>query len=233
MIILDIDDTLINHSGAEMVAAQKFGMKLKKTIPQYNEATFNSKWHEITEYNIQTFLKGEISFQEQRRRRIRSVFNDQNITNEQADDIFNIYLKFYEDSWTLFPDVIPFLQSFKNHGYGILSDGSQNQQEMKLEKTGIRAFFKFVVTAEQMKMSKPDPMFFMKACELGNTTPSETFYIGDNIKKDALGAFNAGLNGVWLNRSKKDSEIETYSILSLKDFEPNRILKWMRNKRKA
>lgn len=226
MIILDIDDTLIDHSNAEIIASKKFGVQFKKIIPDYNEAKFSKKWQNESQKHIKAFLAGEIGFQEQRRRRIREVFKDESISDNEADEIFGNYLEYYEKSWKIFPDVIPFLERNRKLGLAVLSDGSQNQQELKLEKTGILKYFNFVITAESEGISKPNPAFFAKACLLAKSLPANTFYIGDNIEKDAVGANNAGLNGVWLNRKKKYSNIKCFSIESLNDFMPNDVLQW-------
>jgi putative hydrolase of the HAD superfamily len=220
MILLDIDDTLINHSKAEEVASLKFGMQFRNKIPSYSEDNFSKKWHEEAERHIQAFLSGEISFQEQRRRRIRSIFSDKSINDRQGDEIFEEYLQHYEDSWELFPDVIPFLKNNTKWEFAVLSDGAQYQQELKLQKTGIRQYFRFIITAESAGMSKPNPAFFAKACALAGSAPSDTYYIGDNIKKDAIGARDAGLNGVWLNRKRKTVAADIFSIEKLTDFMP-------------
>ena len=225
MILLDIDDTLIDHSKAERVASIEFGKEFRDEIPDYLENRFADKWREESQRHIDRFLRGEISFQEQRRRRIRGIFEDESISDKKVDRIFESYLQYYENSWELFPDVMSFFISNKKCEFAVLSDGAQQQQEWKLEKTGIRSVFKFVITAESTGLSKPDPAFFAKACALAKTSPSETFYIGDNVTKDALGAANAGLNGVWLNRKSKHVEFDIYSIETLSDFVPGEAIR--------
>lgn len=54
--------------------------------------------------------RGEISFAEQRRRRIRDVICDSQLSDAQADEFFALYLPLYEANWELFPDVCPCLE---------------------------------------------------------------------------------------------------------------------------
>ena len=161
----------------------------------------------------------KITFKEQRIRRIREIFQNQNLTENESFEYFNKYLGFYEDSWTIYPDVIEVLDFLKQQkiDVGILSDGAQKQQEFKLEKTGIMGYFNFVLTAESEGMSKPNPLFFLKGASMFGVETSEVIYIGDNLKKDAIGATEAGLLGIWLNRKQSDLFFDR-SITDLREF---------------
>ena len=55
--------------------------------------------------------------------------------NDEADEIFKAYLKIYEDSWHLFYDVLEFFNKQNNVKFAVLSDGSQEHQELKLKRT--------------------------------------------------------------------------------------------------
>lgn len=231
MILLDIDDTLIDHSKAVALASLQFGRQFRERIPDYNENKFSERWKKEADKHVQAFLNGDITFQEQRRRRIRGIFSCDSFSDNKADEIFEHYLRQYEDSWELFPDVIPFLERNKDRGFAVLSDGAQHQQELKLQKTKIQHYFKFVITAESTGICKPNPSFFVKACELAATNPSDTIYIGDSLRKDAIGAYHAGLNGVWLNRKKEQADLEIYTIHDLREFVPDKALEWTRTYR--
>jgi len=202
MIIFDIDDTLVNHSGAEKEASIRFGAEFQKRIPEYSDETFAQTWHDTAEKHMRRFLVGEINFQEQRRRRIKSIFRNAEMRNEEADEIFKTYLKIYEDSWHLFDDVLEFFNRQNDSEFAVLSDGSQEQQELKLKRTNVHHHFKFIISAESEGFYKPDPRFFLRACEIAGKPVSDIYYVGDNLKKDAIGASRAGLNGIWLNRSE-------------------------------
>ena len=203
MIILDIDGTLIDHDSAEEQAARKFGAFYGDVIPGYSAATFPQVWRETSKKHMAEFLAGDISFAEQRARRIRTVLDDPSLSDRDVDAAFSRYLAFYEAAWELFPDVLPFLEHWSQEKVlAALSDGSQAQQERKLEKTGIRHFFQAVVTAETVGVGKPDARLFESACDQVGVPLSEACYIGDRLDKDARGAQSAGVRGIWLNREK-------------------------------
>ncbi|PAU82102.1 hydrolase [Halovibrio salipaludis] len=223
MIILDIDGTLIDHVSAEERAAQQFGNVYADVIPRYSAATFPEVWREASEKHMAEFLAGEIRFAEQRARRVRTVLGDPSLSDHDVDEIFNRYLAFYEEAWELFPDVLAFLEHWSPNEYFVaLSDGSQAQQERKLEKTGIRHFFQAVVTAETVGVGKPDARLFNSACDQVGVSPSEACYIGDRLDKDARGAQSAGVRGIWLNRQKARPVNDVEMIHSLSETLENR-----------
>lgn len=219
MMILDIDGTLIDHDSAEEQAAQQFGAFYADVIPGYSTATFPQVWGEASEKHMAGFLAGEISFAEQRIRRIRKVLNDPLLSDRDAEKIFSQYLVLYEAAWDLFPDVLPFLEYWSpKEDFVALSDGSQAQQERKLEKTGIRHFFQAVVTAETVGFGKPDARLFESACGQVGVSPPEACHIGDRLDKDARGAQSAGVRGIWLNREDAEPVDDVGMIHSLSEI---------------
>jgi putative hydrolase of the HAD superfamily len=200
MILLDLDDTLLDHSGAEERAATEFGRQFAAEIPDYDSSTFARRWRAIAEEHYREYLAHAVSFQDQRRRRVRSVLGNQSLSDAEADRIIDLYLQEYERAWIAFDDVEPFLASHGEIRLAILSNGAQAQQEQKLGALGIGNSFEFVLTAESAGMAKPDPGVFALACERAGLPPSAVVYVGDNLEDDALGASAAGLRGVWLSR---------------------------------
>jgi putative hydrolase of the HAD superfamily len=218
MIMLDIDDTLIDYSGAEKIASLKFGEIFSLKIPDYNKIVFPNLWHELMLKYYQEFLNGRMSYHDQRRNRIRTIFQDQTIANDQADELYSIYKNIYEENWQLFDDVIPFLEKYTNNGFVAITDGQQAQQENKLLKTGILKYFKTVITAEKTKLSKPNREIFNIAIDYVKLKPNQCAYIGDNLEKDAIGAKNSGMIGIWLNRKSIKQIHNVMEITSLDKF---------------
>jgi FMN phosphatase YigB (HAD superfamily) len=73
MIFFDIDQTLINHQHAQDAAVRLFWQKFSFLLPDSPEE-FGEHWQAVMEKHFATFTRGEISFVEHRRRRIRELF---------------------------------------------------------------------------------------------------------------------------------------------------------------
>jgi putative hydrolase of the HAD superfamily len=150
-------------------------------------------------HHFARYVAGQLDFQEQRRARIRDVLAA-DLSDGDADEIFNVYLGVYEKKWSLFDDVLPCLDALCEHRLGIISNGNGHQQRQKLFRLGILERFACVVVSQDCGWAKPDPRIFWRACELGNATPSNVVHVGDHRDVDALGASRAGLRAVWLDR---------------------------------
>ena len=81
--------------------------------------------------------------------------------------------------------------------------GAITNGNAQLEHINIGRYFKFVVTAEQVGASKPDPKVFQHAVQLAGTTASRLLHVGDCPQSDVLGALSAGCKSVWLNADRK------------------------------
>jgi putative hydrolase of the HAD superfamily len=105
MIFFDIDGTLMDHIGAARVASQGFQRDYAEFFPEAPEQ-FARHWHDVAEKHMRRYFDGEITSQEQRRARLRELFaNHRQLTDSEADDIFETYLKRYEENWHLYSGV--------------------------------------------------------------------------------------------------------------------------------
>ena len=216
MIFFDIDETLFDNKGAQDCAALKLYSEFQELHKIYDESAFPQRWEAVTEEYVQQFLAHKISFQQQRRNRLRKIFQ-KDFTNRAADELFAVYLEFYEDHWQLFDDVIPCLDMLRPRKLGIISNGDKNQQRQKLEALNILNRFKVVVISDDIGISKPDPEIFRYGCKKANEDLANCYYVGDNPDTDARAACAAGLNGIWLNRKqmkRNDANIPEVSTLS-------------------
>ncbi|MGD9210182.1 MAG: HAD family hydrolase, partial [Desulfobacteraceae bacterium] len=206
---------------AELAAAKEFQFLYKNIFPVSSD-DFALNWRVITEKHVQRYLKGELTFQGQRRERLKELFSHYSIlSDEEADKIFQKYLACYEKNWSLYPDVLPTLEQLVERKFGIISNGDSCQQKQKLTRTGIIDRFSVLVISGDIGVSKPDHRIFRKACRMAGFEPSECWHIGDNLEADVKGSLAAGINGIWLNRSFKNSiqGIKAIqSLLELKDI---------------
>ena len=98
---------------------------------------------------------------------------------------------------TLFDDALPALEFLaKRFPLVSLSNGNAD-----LARMGLGHLFRASVTAREFGVGKPDPRIFHAAAGAVDVTPEQVLHVGDDPTLDALGALNAGMQAVWLNRS--------------------------------
>lgn len=202
MILFDIDETLVNHNQAQICAARLFLSHFNHLLP-HREDEFCALWDSVMQNYFGAFTRGEISFAEHRRRRIRELFAEVNpvLSDAEADARFEIYLHNYENSWTLYDDVLRCLSALSNHRLGVISNGNTNQQKLKLHRLGLEDRFEVVVISEEIGIAKPEPQIFLEACRRASLKPQDCIYVGDDLEVDVLGSQSVGIKAIWLNRA--------------------------------
>lgn len=217
-IFFDLDFTLIDVKKAQYAAIKDL-YHIYKFDNIVDVEAFTKKWDELTDYHYAFFTRKEISYEEQRNRRIIDLFSCYNMElDKTAKEIYDIYLKSFEDNWCLFDDVYNVIERLYNMGYklGVISNGDLSQQTDKLKRTGIYKFFEIVTTASEYDYSKPDPKLYEAIIERFNIVKTEIIMIGDQVEKDVIPCLQIGIDAIWLNRKDKANKENVKEIKSLK-----------------
>ena len=196
LILFDIDDTLVDHSSAFRAATLALHQQAGVSAAMDD---FFATWAVAHRRHFDRYLVGELSYAQQGRARIRDAI-DPGASDQTADAMFATYIASYEEAWRLFPDVIPCLDSLREHQLGVISNGQAHQQRKKLDRTEIADRFGCVVISEECGHAKPAAEIFLRACSAAGVSPQRTIYVGDLYDLDAEAARRAGLVGVWLDR---------------------------------
>lgn len=199
MIFFDIDDTLLDDRHAQDEAARGLWRAYRRELP-YSEEEFPALWDAISAKHYHTFTTGEVSFDEQRRRRIREAFCRPRLADAAVDERFAVYLTHHEANWALFADTLPCLDALAGRRIGVISNGDPHKQRSKLQATGITERFEIIVISGDIGRPKPQPDIFLHACRLAGEPPRACVYIGDNPIFDVYGSRAVGMTGIWLNR---------------------------------
>lgn len=208
-IFFDIDNTLLDHSGAEKKGVQKIRNIHFTTT---DSALFEQKWKEKAKTNWKLFEEGKVSFEEQRSKRIKDVWEafGKKISSQSAQKYFNEYLAFYEDSWKIFPHVIETFAELKRnkHPLGIITNGGVEQQIKKLKQIGVFPFLdkNLIVISEQIGISKPHVEIFAHALKISKKDSSEVFCVGDSMTQDILPAKISNWKTIYIDHYKKSND---------------------------
>jgi putative hydrolase of the HAD superfamily len=107
---------------------------------------------------------------------------------------------------TLFADSIPILKELVRAGYtiGIISNSKKSPQKMiqAFREIGIAPLLRgsIIFTNSRTMCKKPCKYAFRKAIAMDNIKPQNAVMVGNNYRKDVLGARNAGLHAVHIDR---------------------------------
>lgn len=96
----------------------------------------------------------------------------------------------------LFEDARPALEALARR-YPLVSLSNGNAD---LKRVGIAEYFRAAVTAREFGVGKPDPRIFLAAAGAVDVMPEAVLHVGDDATLDVIGALNAGMQAVWVNR---------------------------------
>jgi putative hydrolase of the HAD superfamily len=69
-----------------------------------------------------------------------------------------------------------------------------------LHLVGIGEHFRAAFSAQEFGVGKPDPRIFHAAAAAAGVQAHEVLHVGDDAEMDVLGALNAGMQAIWVNR---------------------------------
>ena len=219
-IFFDLDITLIDIKKAQNAAIEDL-YNIYNFNKKVDLESFIKKWDDLTDYHYAFYTRKEISYDEQRNRRIIDLFKEYDMKLDKTPkEIYSIYLKSFEDNWCIFDDVYDVLEKLHNNGYklGVISNGDLNQQTDKLSKTGILKFFDVVTTSSEYDCSKPDPRLYELIIKRFNINKDEMIMIGDQADKDVLPCLSIGVDAIWLNRKNKENINNVKEINNLNEL---------------
>ena len=137
--------------------------------------------------------------------------------DSMVDEAFEVFIC-ARNELTLYDDALPALESLRPR-YRLFTASNGNAD---LRKIGIAHLFERSVAARDVGALKPDAAIFRKAIEGTDLKPQNVFYVGDDPVMDVVGARNAGMRTIWINRDDQvwpeDLEPADHAIKSLNEL---------------
>lgn len=198
----DLDGTLFDHRGSSAVGVATFVSSLGVAA----SAKVHELWLAAEAQHFERWRRGEITFQEQRRERLRTVLPAIGVeapgTADALDALFARYADAYRRSWRAFDDAAPLLRALRRAGLrvGLLTNGTIEQQHDKLQAIGLIDELDVICTSEEVGAAKPDPASFEALAARLSIEPSECLFVGDDMEADVAGATSAGMSALLVDR---------------------------------
>ncbi|NHC13507.1 HAD family hydrolase [Motilibacter deserti] len=207
-VLFDVDDTLLDHTGA---VERGFLARLAQIAPEAEQQAAVAEWKRLEDLHYPRYLAGELTWSGQRRERARDILAWLGLPalagDDELDAWFDAYREAFDAAVEVFTDTVDVLDAL-GVPMGVVSNNETANLLAKLERAGLGGRFDVVICpAEGGLPAKPHPAVFHAGCEALGSDPARTAYVGDRLRTDALGARDAGLVGVWLDRAASDREV--------------------------
>jgi putative hydrolase of the HAD superfamily len=116
----------------------------------------------------------------------------------------------------LYPDVEPTLTKLAQDGYflGLISNAPPDTARI-VEVLGLRKYLRSVVISGDVGYSKPHPEIFRIALTEAGVNAIDAVHVGDFYEADIIGARNAGIKGLLIDREGSHSGLDCPQMKSL------------------
>ena len=108
----------------------------------------------------------------------------------------------------------------KKYPLTVVTNGFIEVQYEKFDKSGLRDCFSHIVLSEEVGCQKPNPRIYEEALRMNGVSAAEAVMIGDSWNSDIQGAINAGIDQIWIRKSKDplpEGQSATYLVHTLSD----------------
>ena len=121
----------------------------------------------------------------------------------------------------LYDDAVPVLQHLRNEGFKLaIVSNWDTPLDPLMERLGIADYFDIIVASHdaRVKSAKPDPHIFNYTLAAVGVSAEEAVHVGDTYEADIIGARNAGIRPILIDRDgtqtgKWDETIQSLSEL--------------------
>ena len=153
------------------------------------------------------------------------IFGKDHFTQEKMNEISLEKERRYQDAFLpelkLINGLHAFLDAAKEQGIkmAIGSAAITFNIDFVLDNLNIRSYFDAIVSADNVKISKPDPETFLNCAELLGVNP-EKCIVFEDAPKGVEAAANAGMKSVVLTTMHESNEFQAYKniITFIKDY---------------
>jgi putative hydrolase of the HAD superfamily len=133
---------------------------------------------------------------------VREVFSQEGPIENFEAFFEELYDRFASpDTWRPFPDTLPTLEELKKRGkiLGIVSNWDSRLFGI-CKGLDLERYLDFVLASAVVGAAKPSPKIFEEALRQARVSPEEALHVGDSLEDDVLGAQQAGIHAVLLDR---------------------------------
>lgn len=108
--------------------------------------------------------------------------------------------------YVLYEDALEVLTELRNSGLklGMITDNSSvDSHEFILGRFGLHRFFDSILVSSRVGVRKPHKAIFMQSLRELGVEAADAVYVGDAPERDVVGAVNAGMKSIWVDRGDK------------------------------
>ncbi len=192
---LDLDDTLWPIAPVMERVEQKVDLWLRENCPEVATAWPIESMRALRDEVASEHPELAHDFGAQRRLTLRRAFAPFNLGDDWINRTYEVYVRVRNEVECYADTTAALVRMAARFPLIGITNGTA-----QLDQTGLHEHFRFSVSAVEVGVAKPDPAIFHHACARLGIEPGNVLHVGDDPLADVLGARDAGMRTVWLNR---------------------------------
>ncbi len=205
-VFFDLDHTLWDF---EKNSAITFRTIFAKHNIDMDHEKFIGSYAPINDRYWKLYRDGLITQEELRYGRLKEGFDQ--VGHAIADDMLHTlstdYITLLPESNHLYDGAIELLEYLKpKYSLHIITNGFHGVQSGKLKNSNIEHYFETITNSEMAGCKKPHAGIFEYALKAANAEKHHSIMIGDCIEADVQGALDYGLDAIYFNEFRKETD---------------------------
>jgi len=212
-IFFDLDRTLWDFDTNSKMALAEIYIEFKlKERGMESSDEFIAIYQEINEGLWDLYRKGLLNKRKLRSLRFSKTLEHFGLTDEYlGEQLGTAYIEISPYKTAVLPNCMEILDYLAGrYEMHIITNGFEEVQNIKLDKSGLTKYFSKIITSEQAGARKPDPKVFDYAFGLTSGKVSDSLMIGDDLRTDIEGARNIEMDHVYYNPKRVDHSEELF-----------------------
>jgi putative hydrolase of the HAD superfamily len=204
-IIFDLDDTIVDDSGAVAACWQEVCLEASERIDRLDPSTLLSAIeHERDWYwsDPSRHREGRLDL-----RAASTLIVDKALISLGYEipgagaKIADRYRDLREERLTLLPGALETIEWFRDKGVrlGMATNGGATGQRAKIERFGLAPFFDRIIVEGEFGIGKPHREVYETLFASLGAEPAKTWSVGDNLEWDVGAPQSFGAYGIWVD----------------------------------
>ncbi len=224
-VFFDLDRTLWDFDTNSKLALGEIYIEFKlKEKGIDSSIEFIDVYQEINEELWDLYRKGLLNKRKLRSLRFSKTLEHFGLADEYlGEQLGTAYVEISPYKTAVLPNCMEILDYLAGrYEMHIITNGFEEVQNIKLDKSGLTKYFSKIITSEQAGARKPDPKVFDYAFGLTSGKVKNSLMIGDDLRTDIEGARNIKMDHVYYNPNRIDHSEELFheiaDLLELKNL---------------
>jgi 5'-nucleotidase len=214
-VFFDLDDTLLDHRGAERAALSETCRAFGDLLVRHTETEIHDLYHRGNVHLWREYAAGSIAKEHLKEERFALLLDAVGLDRRSATQVSDHYLACYARHWSMPAGALEAFRSIADrYPVGVITNGFSEIQQAKMDRfPEIRSRLGALVVSEEVGLMKPDPGIFRHAEAKIGIPANKLLYVGDSLHSDVEGALAAGWQAAWYTQVV-DSEIPSVFVFS-------------------